>query len=149
MKNYIISIFVILLFSSFSSLQSADVYLARGSVIRVKSTDADANLLEFTAKPKIYGLSDFGKKSTMKVVTKVSSKVKKQNVIAEWKKMFKLYDKADYRKLQKGLKLIGAPVGDKALDSIEVLARKDVGKVSKSLVDDFFYCSTGSRWSEW
>ena len=138
MKHYIVFIFVILLLNLFSSLKAADVYLTRGSVITVKSTDADAALLEFTAKPKIYGLSDFGKKSPMRVVTKVSNKTRKENVIAEWKKMFKLYDKKDYRKLQMGPKLIAAPVGDKTLDSIEILARKDVGKISKSLVDDFF-----------
>ena len=126
-----------LLYLLFCSLnlfaQTADIYVTRGSVVTVKSTDVDGGLQAFTKTPKIYGVIDQRKKAAMKVITKVNAKTPKQSVLSEWKKLLKLYNKKDYRKIQIGPKLIATPIAPRIITSIDVLAKTDVGPEPVSL----------------
>jgi len=135
MRSYMLVVLLGVFSCNFVS-QAQDLYFTRGSVITVKSTDVDANLQEFTAKPKVYGVIDQTKKAPMKVITKV--KKPEQSVLAEWKKSVKLHDKKDYRKIQMGPKLIANPIADKQIDSIDVIAKKDLGKAAVSLPNKIY-----------
>ena len=138
MKKYTILLLIGALLNFHICIHAEDIYLSRGAIITIKATDIDPNVQEFTSGPKVYGLIDQRNKAPLKVITKVKKNTRKQNVVAEWKTKLRIYNKRDYQNIQKGPKLINAPIVDKPIDSIEVETRGDAGTITKSLPDNFF-----------